>query len=110
MVLTESFGEDGITASMKHQQLIDSIIKQASTSNTTEPSLCAWHSKSWPKWPMTTAMEEKKVGEEKRRNCIPVSQVLTWLAWRGSAHAANQARPGEDFTGGGNGGTGSNPT
>jgi hypothetical protein len=31
-------------------------------------------------------------------------------AWQGSARAANQARLGEDFTGGGSGGTRSNPT
>jgi hypothetical protein len=29
----------------------------------------------------------------------PVTQVQTWLAWRGRARATNQARPGEDFPG-----------
>jgi hypothetical protein len=29
---------------------------------------------------------------------LSIAQVPTWPAWRGSAHAANQARPGEDFT------------
>jgi hypothetical protein len=49
---------------------------------------------------MTAAIEEKKV-ERREAVALTSAQVLTWLAWRGSAHAANQARPGDDFTGGG---------
>jgi hypothetical protein len=45
------------------------------------------------------------VGEEGRGERIrfhsPSAQVHTWPAWRGSARAADQARPEEDFTGGG---------
>jgi hypothetical protein len=49
---------------------------------------------------MTVAMEEKKV-ERREAIVLTSAQVLTWLAWRGSARAANQARPGDDFTDGG---------
>jgi hypothetical protein len=52
------------------------------------------------RWPVTEAREEKAEaegeGEEK-----PDAQVHTWPAWRGSARAADQARPREVFTGGG---------
>jgi hypothetical protein len=41
--------------------------------------------------------------DEERRGggALTSTQVHTWLAWRGSAHAADQARPEENFTGGG---------
>jgi hypothetical protein len=35
---------------------------------------------------------------ERRRRSSPDAQVHTWPAWRGSARAADQARPREDFT------------
>jgi hypothetical protein len=35
---------------------------------------------------------------EERRRDSPVTQVHTWPAWRGSARAADQARPRDDFT------------
>jgi hypothetical protein len=35
---------------------------------------------------------------EERRRDSPVAQVHTWPAWRGSARAADQARPRDDFT------------
>jgi hypothetical protein len=37
---------------------------------------------------MTVAMEEKKV-ERREVVTLTSAQVLTWLAWRGSARAAN---------------------
>jgi hypothetical protein len=40
--------------------------------------------------------EKQKV--ERRRRSSPVAQVHTWPAWRGSARAADQARPREVFT------------
>jgi hypothetical protein len=38
---------------------------------------------------------------ERRWFYSPGAQVHTWPAWRGSARAIDQARPEEDFTGGG---------
>jgi hypothetical protein len=45
-------------------------------------------------------MEEKKVAEGKKE-LLTNARVHTWLAWRGSARAADQARLEVDFTGGG---------
>jgi hypothetical protein len=50
------------------------------------------------RWSEAGVMREKRV-TERRSRCSPIAQVLTWPAWQGSARAANQARPGEDFTG-----------
>jgi hypothetical protein len=52
--------------------------------------------------------EKRKAGGEEV--VLTSAQAPTWIAWQGSAHAASQAPPREDFTGGSNGGTGSNPT
>jgi hypothetical protein len=45
-------------------------------------------------------MEEEKVGEG-GDDLLTSAQVHTWPVWRGSARVADQARPEEDFTGGG---------
>jgi hypothetical protein len=53
---------------------------------------------------MAKGWDSRRVeGEEERSEAITLTnaQVLTWLAWQGSARAANQAWPRDDFTGGG---------
>jgi hypothetical protein len=42
-------------------------------------------------------------GEEERSEAITLTnaQILTWMAWQGSARTANQAWPRDDFIGGG---------
>jgi hypothetical protein len=49
---------------------------------------------------MNAAMEVKRIGEEGEVS-LTCAQVHPWPTWRGSAHAADQARPEGDFTGGG---------
>jgi hypothetical protein len=41
----------------------------------------------------------RRIGQVEEESSSPVTQVQTWLAWRGRARGANQVRPGEDFTG-----------
>jgi hypothetical protein len=42
--------------------------------------------------------QERVEGSSEEKEMLTIAQVPTWPAWRGSARAANQARPGEDFT------------
>jgi hypothetical protein len=49
---------------------------------------------------MVRGWEQERVeGSRKVKEVLTIAQVPTWPAWRGSAHAANQAQPGEEFIG-----------
>jgi hypothetical protein len=39
--------------------------------------------------------DQRRIGQVEEESSSPVAQVQTWLAWRGRARAANQARPRE---------------
>jgi hypothetical protein len=48
---------------------------------------------------MAKYRDQRGIGQVEEETNSPDAQVQTWLAWRGRARAANQARPGEVFTG-----------
>jgi hypothetical protein len=47
---------------------------------------------------MAKYIDQRGIGRVEEESNSPYAQVQTWLAWRGRACAANQARPGEVFT------------
>jgi hypothetical protein len=48
---------------------------------------------------MVKYRDQRGIGQVEEETSSPDAQVQTWLAWRGRARMANQARPGEVFTG-----------
>jgi hypothetical protein len=48
---------------------------------------------------MAKYKDQRGIGQVEEETSSPDAQVQTWLAWRGRARAANQAWPGEVFTG-----------
>jgi hypothetical protein len=47
---------------------------------------------------MAKYRDQRRIGQVEEELSSLVAQVHTWPAWRGSARAADQARPREDFT------------
>jgi hypothetical protein len=47
---------------------------------------------------MAKYRDQRRIGQVEKESSSPVAQVHTWPAWQGSARAADQVRPREDFT------------